>query len=91
MNLQNYLQTQTKRTVTLLALGLAVLTAGLDYWSGPQLSFTLFYLLPVTLSAWFVGRSAALSLSFFCAILMLLVDTRSPLSRNHAVGVHFRC
>ena len=82
MNLQNYLQTQTKRTVTLLALGLAVLTAGLDYWSGPQLSFTLFYLLPVTLSAWFVGRSAALSLSFFCAILMLLVDTRSPLSAH---------
>ena len=79
MNLQNYLQTQTKTRVTLLAVGLAVLTAGLDYWSGPQLSFTLFYFLPVALSAWFVGRGAAASLAFFCAILMALVTVLSPL------------
>ena len=80
MNLQNYLQTQTKKTVSLLAVGLAVLVGGLDYWSGPQLSFTLFYLLPVAVSAWFVGPRAGASLAFFCAILMTLVAALCPLA-----------
>jgi len=79
MNLQNYLQAQTKTTVTLLAVGLAVLVGGLDYWTGPQLSFTLFYLLPVAVSAWFVGPRAGASLAIFCAILMTLVAALCPL------------
>ena len=81
MNLQNYLQAQTKTTVTLLAVGLAVLVGGLDYWSGPQLSFTLFYLLPVAVSAWFVGPRAGASLAIFCAILMTLVAALCPLAK----------
>ena len=82
MNLQKHLQAQTKTTVMLFAVGLAVLVGGLDYWSGPQLSFTLFYLLPIALSAWFVGRRAAACLALFCAILMALVTALSPLGTH---------
>ena len=56
MNLRNYLQTQTKATIALLALGLTVLVGGLDFWTGPQYSFTLFYLFPVALAAWYTGK-----------------------------------
>ena len=80
MNLQNYLQAQTKTTVTLLAVGLAVLVGGLDYWTGPQLSFTLFYLLPVAVAAWFVGPRAGAILAVFCAILVTLVAALCPLA-----------
>ena len=58
MNLRNYLQTQTKPTISLLALGLTVLVGGLDYWTGPHFSFTLFYLFPVALAAWYAGKWA---------------------------------
>ena len=47
---------------TLVALGLLfILAAGaLDYTTGTELSFSVFYLLPVGLVAWYVGRTAGI-------------------------------
>ena len=67
MNLRNYLQTQTKPTIALLALGLTVLVGGLDYWTDPQFSFTLFYLAPVALAAWYAGKWAPIIVAILSA------------------------
>ena len=40
----------------------------LDYLSGFELSFSLFYLLPVSITAWFVDRNSALVISAFGAL-----------------------
>jgi PAS domain S-box-containing protein len=45
---------------TALALSLAVLVGVLDYVTAPEMSFAVFYLLPVTLAAWKDGLAAGI-------------------------------
>ena len=60
----------------LFAIGLAfVLLLGcVDYFTGYEISFSIFYSLPITLIAWFVGRRWAISLSAVSAATWLCAD-----------------
>jgi diguanylate cyclase (GGDEF)-like protein len=46
----------------------------LDFATGPEISFSIFYLLPVSLAAWFVSRRIAMLLAVASAITWLLVE-----------------
>jgi diguanylate cyclase (GGDEF)-like protein len=46
-----------------MCLLIALLLGGLDYISGYELSFSVFYLLPVSLTAWYIGMEAGILLS----------------------------
>ena len=48
----------------------------LDYLSGSELSFSIFYMAPIAFLAWFVGRRIGILGSVVAAILWLLVDLR---------------
>src|SRR5258706_7308539 len=58
-------------TIGLILLGLVAL---LDYLTGYELSFSLFYLIPIALFSWFVNRRLGVVISFISAVLWLLVD-----------------
>ncbi len=63
---------QVLATFALLALvGLA------DYLSGYEISFLIFYLLPVSLAAWCVGRTFAVVISFLGGAVWLWCDVGS--------------
>ncbi len=51
------------------SLGLAALIAVLDYLTGFELSFALFYLLPIGLAGWVGRRVTVLSVAVLCAAL----------------------
>ena len=54
-----------------------VTTAGLgflDYITGFEISFSFFYLLPVSLASWTLNRAVGFSISIFCAITWLFVN-----------------
>jgi signal transduction histidine kinase len=55
--------------------------AVVDYLTGEQVSFSLFYLIPVGSAAWFVGRRAASFLAVLCAVCWLAND---PWLARHA-------
>lgn len=65
------------RTLSLTALCLvAVASIGVvDLLTGPDLGFSLFYLIPVVVAAWFVGRAPGLILAVAGALAWLLADT----------------
>lgn len=46
----------------------------LDYLTGGEISFSIFYLIPISLIAWFVGRKAGIFMSVLGAILWLSAD-----------------
>ncbi len=46
----------------------------LDYQTGNEFSFSLFYLLPILLISWYVGRAAGLGISVFSALTWLSAD-----------------
>jgi len=54
---------------------LLILVLGvLDLISGEQLSFSIFYLLPIYLVTWFTGRGAGYITAIFCAAIWLAAD-----------------
>jgi len=48
-----------------------------DWVTGPFFSFTVFYLFPVALTAWYVGRREALVISLLCAVIWTAADLES--------------
>lgn len=59
---------------SIVALLLAFSIAAMDYAAGPDITFTLAYLLPVSLAVWRAGRIAGAILSALCALAWVAVD-----------------
>ncbi|HEY3376923.1 MAG TPA: HAMP domain-containing sensor histidine kinase [Armatimonadota bacterium] len=57
-----------------IGLLLVVLVGLLDYWTGPELAFTIFYLFPVALVAWFKGIKAGFIVSVASALSWFIAD-----------------
>jgi len=58
----------SKTTVLLLGIALAIGLGVIDNATGFEISFALFYLLPVFLVAWFAGMASGITVSFASAV-----------------------
>lgn len=74
---------QSATTYILTSILLILAMSSLDYLSGPELSFSIFYLIPVSITAWFVNRRAGFIISLASACAWLLVDLTDVLSYAH--------
>jgi hypothetical protein len=52
----------------------AVILGLIDWATGYELNFFVFYFLPVSVAAWFVGRGASMSLAVLCAMVWFGAD-----------------
>jgi diguanylate cyclase (GGDEF)-like protein len=62
------------RSWTALALLAIVLVGIIDYATGPEFTFSLFYLIPVAAAAWLAGTAIALAASVLAAVVWLLAE-----------------
>lgn len=69
-----YLNSLPKRSLVTLGLILTLLLGAADYLTGPELSFSIFYLIPVCLVAWFAGRWPGIMMSVGGAVVWLMAD-----------------
>jgi diguanylate cyclase (GGDEF)-like protein len=60
--------------LTLFCLLLAMLIGGVRYLTGPEFALSLFYLFPIILATWYVGRWAGVMLSLVSAFSWLMAD-----------------
>jgi diguanylate cyclase (GGDEF)-like protein len=74
MKLVDHLTSLPRWIVTLLALLVCVVVGVIDWLSGPDYSLVPFYLVPVTLSAWFAGRKAGYLLACVSALAWLMAE-----------------
>lgn len=74
MKLVNLLERMPRSGITAVALSLCAVVGVLDGMSGPDYSLVPFYLVPVFLAAWFVGRRAGYLLSIASALAWLLAE-----------------
>ncbi|MFC1748942.1 GGDEF domain-containing protein [Pseudomonadota bacterium] len=73
-SIHNYL-VEVNNSVRLLELIFATFLMGVvDYFSGPELSFSLFYTGPVMLAVWYGGHRHGLVVSFFSAVVWLIAE-----------------
>jgi diguanylate cyclase (GGDEF)-like protein len=69
-----------------IALLTLVLVGILDYLTGFEISFSVFYLVPVSMAAWFTGRNWGICLSVLASITWYAVEDRvGPLHAHPAI------
>lgn len=78
LKLHKVLAARAPSVILLLALALIFLVGALDYLTGYKLSFSIFYLVPVALAAWYGGRGVGLAICGASATTWLAVDYTGP-------------
>ena len=63
----------SKPVAVALSLGLLALIAWFDWTTGPDIRYSLLYVIPVLLTAWFAGGKAGVAMSILSASVRLLV------------------
>lgn len=63
--------------VFITSLGLIGIIGAIRFFIGPELALSIFYLLPVFLCSWFIGRSAGVAVSILSALSWLYLDLLS--------------
>lgn len=61
---------------TIASIALLAFIAWIDWATGPEIHFSLFYVIPVLLTAWFVGGRAGYAMAVLSAGVRLWVDLR---------------
>jgi diguanylate cyclase (GGDEF)-like protein len=56
-------------------LAVVLLIGVIDYATGAELAFSVFYLFPVGIAAWYIGLEAGISLSILSALAWYIADT----------------
>src|SRR4051794_16624085 len=74
-----------------MALALAIVFAlgVFDHLSGAELSFSIFYLLPISLAAWNAGFGAGVVVAFATALMLLMADYFSGFTYSHPLILYW--
>ncbi|PIZ48907.1 MAG: hypothetical protein COY42_05355 [Armatimonadetes bacterium CG_4_10_14_0_8_um_filter_66_14] len=75
--MMEYLANRSKLCLVALAFGLVGLIGIGDYLTGPEAGTSIFYLLPVALTAWFAGNGTGVVVSIASALCWLLANVLS--------------
>ena len=60
--------------LTVLALAGVALIGWVDYLTGPDIGFSLFYLVPIVLCGWFAGAGSGITVGFAAALAWFVAD-----------------
>ncbi|GIK42918.1 MAG: hypothetical protein BroJett011_67510 [Chloroflexota bacterium] len=79
---RKYLNQQPRLFLLIASFVAVILLGGLDYLTGPEIFVPVFYLIPVSLAAWFGGSWAGVGVAVASALTGLSIDLilRSPSS-----------
>ncbi|MBI5361485.1 MAG: diguanylate cyclase [Planctomycetes bacterium] len=66
-----------KYIIVILSTIITVLLGIIDHLTGYEVSFSIFYLIPIIMVAWFTGRFYGIAFSFLSAAIWLLADFSS--------------
>lgn len=72
-----FLDRRSRILAALLGLALTALVAALDLETGPEISISIFYLIPVALVSWVVGRRGGVYMAMLAAAAWLLADVEA--------------
>jgi len=77
----------SKSSMIVFTLILVGVIGAADYLTGSEIAFSIFYLIPISLVTWHVGRRAGLPISFLSALIWLICDrAASPRAINMIIG-----
>ncbi len=77
MNIVDLFSTKSRPLLTTIGLALVLLVGVVDYLTGYEFRMDLFYLVPISFAAWFIGRNGAVLLSLTALAVISLSDALS--------------
>jgi len=83
MNMIAALEKRSKTFWVIVGFILLCVVAALDYLTGYELSFSLFYLIPIALFSWFISSWLGVVVSFVSAGMWLIVDIFAGAQYSH--------
>lgn len=83
MNIAFFLAERGKLFWGFTGVGLIALLGLLDYLTGHEMTLSLFYLIPISLVAWYAGRRQGLFISAVSAVALFFADYASGLVYSH--------
>lgn len=69
----------------IVGLGLIVAVGFADYYTGYELSFSLFYLIPIGVAAWYSSKKMGFIMSVIATILWFFIDYISDHNYSSAI------
>jgi signal transduction histidine kinase len=88
-NMQGWLGKQSKPSLITLGFILVLIVGAADFITGTELSISIFYLLPISLAAWFINRRTGIFLSIVSSAVELATDIIAGRSYSHPIIVHW--
>ena len=73
----SFLSALSRRRIAAIVLVLVLVVGSMDYATGYELSFWIFYLVPIAIASWYINRRFAVLVSIFSAITWLALDQAS--------------
>lgn len=89
MSYFRYLERQSKIVIIVISLLLTGLVGFGDYWTGPEISFSIFYVLPVAIASWYGSRTAGLLIAVAVAGTLNIVEMMSGVQHSHPLIVYW--
>jgi diguanylate cyclase (GGDEF)-like protein len=83
-----FFEQQNKLFWVITGLALILLVGLLDYLTGYELSFSLFYLTPIVLTTWFISRIVGIAISICSALVWLVANIASGHAYSHG-AIHY--
>lgn len=74
MYIQEFFNKRSRIFFLCICLVLMLFIIVIDYFSGEEISSVIFYLLPISIAAWYAGRWSGLLISFVSAVMLVYVD-----------------
>ena len=84
MSLSDYIRRQPKPLLFVIGLVLVVAAGFIDHLTGQDLSFLLFYLIPVYFFTWFMTRRLGVFASVLCAIMWIFENATAKVQVFHS-------
>ena len=82
-SLLNFLERQPKAVLWLMAFVYLIALGVIDFYTGFEISFSFFYLGPVALAAWTIGRASGIILSIASAATWLAANLLAGEQLSH--------
>lgn len=70
----NFFRHSAYGTLLGITILLSIFIGVVDYLTGPYLSFSIFYLAPITFITWYNNRKSGVFVSLLCAVIWLIAD-----------------
>jgi diguanylate cyclase (GGDEF)-like protein len=89
VRLTKYLENQSKFVLITLGLLLLLLIAGIDALISPDVSLSIFYLIPISFTTWYLGEAAGIWISIASAIAWFIANEVIGQSTHSHPGIPY--